>query len=154
MLQSFIPAVFLFLWEGKSPSDIHWCAFPLWEIVSYMAQDSQVFKALYTLFLASFPLCICLSPTVPGVVPGCLVKETLKVGSSLKGDGYILLRMKKPAPQQNNTPIISSTLSEKQRTSQTFNSANINNPQMQVQQEQKSPMRKEQGWNKPLMIDQ
>lgn len=47
---------------------------------------------------------------VPGVVTGCLVKETLKAGSSLSGDGYILLRMKKPAPQQNRTPIISSTL--------------------------------------------
>lgn len=50
------------------------------------------------------------------MVTGCLVKETLKAGSSLRGDGYILLRMKKPAPQQNNTPIISSTLREKQQT--------------------------------------
>lgn len=46
----------------------------------------------------------------PGELTGCLVKETLKAGSSLSGDGYILLRMKKPAPQQNRTPIISSTL--------------------------------------------
>lgn len=61
-----------------------------------------------------------LNPTVPGVVTGCLVKETLKAGSSLRGEGYILLRMKKPAPQQNNTPIIRSTLSEKHRTSQTI----------------------------------
>lgn len=53
--------------------------------------------------------------TLPGVVTGCLVKETLKAGSSLRGDGYILLRMKKPAPQQNKTPIISSTLSAKTR---------------------------------------
>lgn len=48
------------------------------------------------------------------------MKETLKAGSSLRGDGYILLRMKKPAPQQNNTPIISSTLSQKKGTSQSF----------------------------------
>lgn len=59
---------------------------------------------------------VCLNPAVPGVVTGCLVKETLKAGSSLRGDGYILLRMKKPAPQQNNTPIISSTLSDKHST--------------------------------------
>lgn len=48
----------------------------------------------------------------PGELTGCLVKETLKAGSSLSGDGYILLRIKKPAPQQNRTPIISSTLTE------------------------------------------
>lgn len=41
---------------------------------------------------------------------GCLVKDTLKVGSSLRGDGWMRLRMKKPAPQQKSTPIISSTL--------------------------------------------
>lgn len=52
-------------------------------------------------------VCMC---AVPGDVAGCLVKETLKAGSSLRGDGYILLRTKKPAPQQNSTPIISSTL--------------------------------------------
>lgn len=88
-----------------------------------------------------FHLCTRLNPTVPGVVTGCLVKETLKAGSSLRGDGYILLRIKKPAPQQNNTPIISSTLSDKkQRTSQTFQQPNIH-------QEQKESA-EEGGWRK------
>lgn len=52
----------------------------------------------------------------PGELTGCLVKETLKAGSSLSGDGYILLRMKKPAPQQNRTPIISSTLGKERES--------------------------------------
>lgn len=47
---------------------------------------------------------------LPGVDTGCLVKDTLKAGSSLRGEGYIRLRMKKPAPQQNSTPIMSRTL--------------------------------------------
>lgn len=66
------------------------------------------------------PLCACQKSLLiivgwfsPGVVTGCLVKETLNAGSSLRGDGYMRLRMKKPAPQQNSTPIISSTLGDK-----------------------------------------
>lgn len=54
----------------------------------------------------------------PGELTGCLVKETLKAVSSLSGDGYILLRMKKPAPQQNRTPIISNTLREPETESE------------------------------------
>lgn len=53
------------------------------------------------------------SPTAcisPGVPTGCLVKDTLKAGSSLREEGYMRRRMKKPAPQQKSTPIVSSSL--------------------------------------------
>ena len=45
----------------------------------------------------------------PEAVIGCLVNDTLKVSSG-SGEGFMRLRMKNPAPQQNNTPIISRSL--------------------------------------------
>uniref|UniRef100_A0A3Q3F4W6 Uncharacterized protein n=1 Tax=Labrus bergylta TaxID=56723 RepID=A0A3Q3F4W6_9LABR len=41
-------------------------------------------------------ICVIMFTTVPGELTGCLVKETLKAGSSLRGEGYILLRIRKP----------------------------------------------------------